>query len=367
MRIRPPIRSCGHSLVEVLVGALIGLLTVLVIYQVFAVAEGFKRNTTGAADAQQNGLFSLYTLGIEVANAGNGLATAATELDSCPDTGDIRTSMRPLPVLITDGADLQPPRPNADAFVASYGAASRRVSPAEVVETAAAGAAEVRVRSPAGFRKGDLVVAIAAPAAGHAVGRCERRTVAAVSAADQGGIVTLTLDSPTAALSGQSVLLDLGPAAQARRVLYDVSGDVLRSTDLLVAGAVANPLASNVVVMKLQYGIDGDGDGFLDRWVGGTGDWSPDKVMAMPTHPAAGAPDAPAIVRIKAVRLGVVVRSEQFDRDVTAPYGWTLFDCSETDRSACPGRLTGSLPANWRYRTYETVIPLRNQIWNSPA
>lgn len=202
MRIRSSSRPRGHSLVEVLVGALIGLLTVLVIYQVFTVAEGFKRTTTGAADAQQNGLFSLFMLGIELANAGNGLAAAGAELDSCPDTGDIRTTMRPLPVLITDGADLQPARPNADAFVVSYGAASRRISPAEVVEIAGADAADLRVRSPAGLRKGDLVVAIAAPAAGHARGHCERRTVTAVSAAGQDGIVTLTLDGPTAALPG---------------------------------------------------------------------------------------------------------------------------------------------------------------------
>jgi len=47
-----------------------------------------------------------------------------------------------------------------------------------------------------------------------------------------------------------------------------------------------------------------------------------------------------------------------------------LFDCADLVKANCPGRLTGSVPAsasppgNWRFRKYETVIPLRNEIWN---
>ncbi len=94
----------GMGLIEIMVSVVIGLLAVLVIYQVFAVSEGFKRNTTGASDAQQNGLFSMFTLGIEIANAGNSISLAATELSTCPNTGDPATTLRPIPVLITAGA-----------------------------------------------------------------------------------------------------------------------------------------------------------------------------------------------------------------------------------------------------------------------
>jgi hypothetical protein len=47
-----------------------------------------------------------------------------------------------------------------------------------------------------------------------------------------------------------------------------------------------------------------------------------------------------------------------------------LFDCNNVNKAACPGRLTGTIaatatpPGNWRFRKYETVIPLRNEIWN---
>ena len=48
-------RESGFSLVEIMVGMAIGLLTTLVIMQVFSAFEGQKRSTTGSADAQTSG------------------------------------------------------------------------------------------------------------------------------------------------------------------------------------------------------------------------------------------------------------------------------------------------------------------------
>jgi type IV pilus assembly protein PilW len=140
-------------------------------------------------------------------------------------------------------------------------------------------------------------------------------------------------------------------------VRYDVANGTLRSLDLTTPGATPNPLASDVLNLKLQYGVDTDGDGFLDRWVSAAAaPWDPTSVLAA---------SAATLARIKAVRLGLVVRSPAFERDVRAPYDWVLFDCAGADAASCPGRLAGTLPPHWRYRTYETVIPLRNAIWNA--
>jgi len=365
MRTPSPPRQRGFSLVEILVAVLIGLLTVLVIFQVFTAAEGLKRNTTGAADAQQNGLFSTFTLALELANAGNGIAVAGSELHSCPDTADIKTTLRPLPVLLTDGSLLTPPTPLADAIVVNYSAAPRLVSPATLVGSTAPGNTSLRVGSPRGFAVGDIVVAISNPRndAGLAAS-CERSTITALTGPDANGVVTVTVGSQTANLTNQSVLLNLGAqTVRTQRVLYDVKDSVLRSTDQFTADATPNPLASNVVVLKAQYGIDTTNDGFIDTWVAGTGDWAPARVLAMPMFPPNATSPVLALSRIKAIRIGLVVRSDQYDRDVTASSTWKLFDC-ETYDPTCPPPLTGSLPANWRYRTYETVVPLRNQIWN---
>src|SRR3989442_9677501 len=101
---RTPREQRGFGLVEIMVGVVIGMIAVLVIYQVYTVAEGFKRNTTAAGEAQSSGLFSTFVLGMELANGGAAMAVAAPELAACVDTGNIATTFRPIPVLITDGA-----------------------------------------------------------------------------------------------------------------------------------------------------------------------------------------------------------------------------------------------------------------------
>src|SRR5207237_1633264 len=81
-------RQSGFGLVEIMIGLVIGLISVLVIYQVYNVAEGFKRNTTATGEAQMAGLFSTFVLGMELGNGGSAMALAAPDLASCPDPGN---------------------------------------------------------------------------------------------------------------------------------------------------------------------------------------------------------------------------------------------------------------------------------------
>ena len=71
----------------------------------------------------------------------------------------------------------------------------------------------------------------------------------------------------------------------------------------------------------------------LDTWLpaadaGSAGDWSPAAVLAAP---------ATTLARIKALRVGIIVRGEQFDRAATRPFEWVLFDCAATDKTHVPG------------------------------
>jgi type IV pilus assembly protein PilW len=207
------------------------------------------------------------------------------------------------------------------------------------------------VQGALGFASGDALVA-ASPD-----GLCAETTATAVSAPDADGVVTIARADRATAFPADSLVVNLGSRALEQRVRFDVVDATLRSRDLATEGASANPLASNVVLLKAQYGVDSDGDGYLDRWVGAdAAPWRPADVLAAP---------AATLARIKAVRLGLVVRSDVPDRDVTADFRWVLFDCGRADAAECEGRLTGTLPAHWRYRSYETVVPLRNAIWNA--
>ena len=89
-------RQRGISLIELMVGVVIGLIAILVIYQTFAVAEGVKRQTISAGDAQRTGLVAMYLLGSELGNAGSGIMLNQDDLATCTDTKDVATTMRPF-------------------------------------------------------------------------------------------------------------------------------------------------------------------------------------------------------------------------------------------------------------------------------
>jgi type IV pilus assembly protein PilW len=347
----------GFSLIEIMVGVVIGLIAILVVYQVFAAAEGIKRNTTSVGDAQQNGLLSSFMLGIELANAGNGVASAARDLGACPGSATFAQTWRPIPVMIVDsGADNFP-----DMFMVNYSVSNAVIAPAPFTATAAANA-DYPVQSPTGFQVNDLIVAIGGTPASSG---CAASKVTAVTVPDVNGVVTVSHTDPGVAASfgNAALLFNMGPATSSQKVRYDVTAaGVLRGTSLFKADGTPNddtspppnPLASNVVNMKLQYGLDTTGGGVL-TWVNAsTSPWTPTELMS--TMPSSNL--ITQLKTLKAVRIGIVVRGEQFDKDLLTPVSWHLFG----------GAYNGTfLPAggNFRYRTYETVIPIRNELWNS--
>jgi len=361
----------GFSLIEVMIGVVIALIAVLVIYQVFAVSEGLKRNTTAAGDAQTTGILATFLLSQELGNAGSGMADAASDLATCPDTGDMGSTLRPIPVLITDGgAD-----DKSDTFVVNYSVSRRIVTPAPFTASAPAGA-DFTVQSPGGFRKSDFVIAL------DDAGNCASTVITADPAPpDVNGIVTIAHTAVLKAFSSSSGLMNFGPVDKVQRVQYDVSGDILRSralrdpaTGAADPGQPTNPIASNIALLKVQYGLDTNGDGVLDTWSRGSAADGADPATIL-------AASAGALSRILAVRVGIIVRSDQpvnkFDangnidsewqsQQTDGGFKWTLFSC--LDAAACPGALTGTIPnlggTFYRYRVYEQVIPLRNQIWN---
>src|SRR5258708_27508285 len=62
----------GFSMVELLVAMLIGLIGMIIIFQVFEVSESIKRSTTSGGDAQQNGAIPPYSIERDFKNAGMG-------------------------------------------------------------------------------------------------------------------------------------------------------------------------------------------------------------------------------------------------------------------------------------------------------
>ncbi len=116
----------------------------------------------------------------------------------------------------------------------------------------------------------------------------------------------------------------------------------------------ATPVVSNVVNLKAQFGLDTDNDGDVDTWQSATGNWSS---ANLPLQPAT------AWQQIKAVRVAIVTRSDKYETDVVTPGPLGMF-CSP---SPCAVSMTLTTDQqHYRYKVMETIVPLRNAVWNAP-
>jgi type IV pilus assembly protein PilW len=411
-------REHGAGLVETMVGILIGLLVVLVIYNMLAVTESYKRMSVGMSDAQITGMLSQFMVGREASNGGNGISISAPDLMTCDpakanaawpynQVGPLPALWRPIPAMVQDGgANL------SDSLITMYSGASRVIWPVTFTSDAAPGQ-PFTVQSPNGFSAPSpaatpyLTIAI-----NPSTGDCEATMVTAATAPDPFGRVTLThsatAQSYLASVDPGAKLLILGPQGLATRTLYEnwdpVAGGPcgtnlvnrgpcqIYSTDLLTAGASRVPLAQNVVLVKIQYGLDMKPTltGAVDCWAPAVADIS-GLTGSSPTgcNPGGAAPKnfTPGALRtanqldlqrIVALRIGVVVRSDEpaTQQEKTSPtYNLVaalrpqtyLFNCAANTNAGCPQRIRVDtvFEDDWRYRTYETVVPLRNAIFNS--
>lgn len=363
-------RERGFSLIEILVGLAIGMVAMLVVYQVFAVSEGYKRTTTAGVEALTAGVVSSFIVAEDLNSAGSTLAASAVDLAKCRDTGDFATTLRPIPLLITDGG-----APDAsDSVDVYYGVAPILVTSVELRNNAPPGTT-FRVQSPMGFAKNDLFVV------GNDAGVCETARVSndPKTTLDANGVVTIEHSSVANTYpASTSFLVNLGPDPNGpstfnpvRKIRYSVSANgAFQSRDLLTEGATNTPIASNVMLFKAQYGLDTDGDRYIDTWQSATGAWNPAGVLAAPLN---------QLRQIKAIRFAMVVRSTQFERtkeietgaevapQLASDFQATLFDCYGIGAPACTGELANvTLPnsAHFRHRVFEQVVPLRSMIWN---
>ncbi|MCP5249716.1 MAG: PilW family protein [Candidatus Accumulibacter sp.] len=354
MKRRPsPLRNAladGFTLVEVMVAMVIGMIGLIIMMQVFSAAESQRRTTTGTGDAQSNGAMALYALQRDIRQGGYGFN--ALNAMGCPLTLPApasRTLSQIAPVLINPPtADVPAGDAGTDTLLIAYG---NNEGPPEGDVITATNGSLIAVRNAANYLPNQWVAAApAAPLNGCAL------TLAQVSA--------VAAPNVTVAASGAvdgGTLFNLGDAPRIRA--YAVRAGNLTVCDYMTAncGAACTavdgtcsaswiPIASNIVSLRAQYGSDTSTpmDG-VDTWDQTT----PHQATAsQATH-------ACLLARASAVRIALVARNSQLDRDqVTAQAPtWAGSGGAAIDLS---GRANWQ---NYRYKVFETVIPLRNLPW----
>ncbi len=329
-------QQSGFSLVELMVGLVIGLLVTLVITQTFSVFEGQKRSSTGTADAQTNGNIALYNIQRDVQVAGFGLP--AIDADNSPfkcgvgfsyddpDTPAVE-SIALFPISIADGGA------GSDEITVAYGNSATAGLPTKL--PGAPSLPVISVGTNIGCRVNDVAVIVKE-------GVCATTKVVALTSQDKIEVIEDAGGTVAAAATAGASISCLGTW---QSVVYEVANSMLLRN--------GEPSVAEIVNIQAQYGVsDTAGDNKVTAWVNPVGTW------------AEGALTEADRTRIKAVRVAVVARNgllEKTNVTAAAPIAW-----ADTLGSAAP-LIDLTADADWqryRYRVYETIIPLRNMIWS---
>lgn len=347
--------QAGFSLVELMVGMTIGLLATIVIMQVISVFEAQKRTTTGTADAQTNGGIALYNIERELQMAGYPLLPVANSPLECTTltvngVADATIPNRLSPLAITDGGAAAGA---SDTITLRYGNSAMGGIPTQI--TAIVGNVAT-VGSNLGCQVGDITLITNGTT-------CAISSAAAVAAPPT---VTVTLADTSAAVVGAN----LSCMGTWNEITYAVNNGNLERT---LAPNPAVPSVAGIVNIQAQYGISAAANSNqIIQWVDASGaTWA--------------APTVANRNRIKSIRIAVVARNAKMEPTVvtTACSSTTLANptglCAWDATSALPAPLVAPFVAspapainltndpNWaryRYRVFETIIPLRNMVWS---
>ncbi len=368
--------QAGFSLVEILVGLVIGLLATLVIMQVFSVFEGQKRTTTGSADAQTNGSIALYSITNELKSAAfamlpfgyagiedSAIDCIAPVVSTAASAVGVSTTSPLSPVIITDGGT---GAGASDSITIRYGDNGATGIPIEIGYSN--NPPNIVVKNSDSCPKppaGQVGVAVALP--GTTGNGCSIVTVTDVPVrlvVASNVYPTITLGStaglPNTPIAGQQ-LVCLG---NWREVTYRVNaGNLERNSSASV---------SDIVNIQAQYGIAAAGltssnpdFNKVTAWVNAVDgvyaeNWGPTMTTANRN-------------RIKSVHIAVVARNGLKEKTaVTQPTcstnrgtvnnGPCAWDDTDPITSAAPKIDLSSDAAwqNYRYRVFETIVPLRN-------
>lgn len=368
----------GMSLIETMVGMAIGILVTLVITQVWGVFESQKQRTISGSSAQASGLLALTELEQDIRSAGAGLSDSAafdcTSTYSYFETGGTSVSpilayaggMAMVPVQITDGGTA------SDTLTVKRGTDLLGALPATLTQSMPSSSAELNLSSVAGFADGDVILVV-----DGATGNCTVMLATQVQGAalklqhNPGSTTTynpaVTFQNTNAwpAYSSGAKILKVGQLithaytvnASNQLILTDFSDPTV-----LAAAALAAPsiLDADIVRLKAQYGVADAGSQDVNHWVSATAATGWNSL------------DKAKVKRIKAIRLVIVARSSKREgTNVTGACtnnaGTNNGPCAWSDSAADPAPLIDlSSNADWqkyRYRVYQTIIPIRNVIW----
>jgi type IV pilus assembly protein PilW len=354
----------GVSLIELMVGLVIGLIATVVIAQVLLASEARRRTTSSGSDAQVSGALALYALQRDVQAGGYGLTGSATGLgcEIRAQRNNVNYTFTLAPVLINEGAGGLP-----DRVTVMTSAKLSFALPARIRVDHPRTSAVFFVNSTVGVDEGDLMVAV--PGVIDANNWCSVFNVTNLGGNDQ-IVHNSGNNGPWNQPGGQTIFPNDGYQASNGSYVINLGQFETRAYGINAAGALematfstssvttrTDEVAADIVNLQALYGKDTNADGTVDQYD-----------TATPTTAAGWS-------QVLALRLAVVARSPQREKEnVTAAQPlWDVGSAATVSGSAACGSsncLTlkvDHLPdwQRYRYKVYDSVVPLRNQLWRS--
>lgn len=397
---RPASRTTsGFTLIEIMVGMVIGVLGLIIMMQVFTLSESQKRTTTGGGDALSSGAIALFGLQRDIRQAGYGVNDP--NILGCNVLLRAGVTLNAIAPVTINHASITGQDANTDTLLTVYSSSAGAPQGDGIAsQPASAGAATYpdvyQPNTPSAFGNGELIIATPQNRATPC-----NLTLTAASPVPGTSYISVTAGTGLANAT-QGLLFDLGLAPKIHA--YAIRGGRLTQCDYMVndCGNAANnndttkwvPISNNIVSIKAQYGRDTmyglnptntTMDGIVD-WYDQVTPYGPAsnpqyaQGTAQPAPPMNGGAAGPtyqcAYARISAVRLAVVARNANFEKTAvtaiaptwegsvahTPPNPPTAAD--STGWSANPIDLSANASwQNYRYRVIQMVVPLRNLVW----
>ncbi len=392
-------RAQGFSLIELMVSLVIGMLALVFATRLMLVSEQNKDVSLGGSDAMQNGLQAMLTMKNDLEQAGFGLNDPI--INGCDTLFRDANGFE----LATAARGVTPITPLTAVVISSNGAASDEISmyaggsqsgtgSLGVSSDTGGGGTPMIDRLPYGFALGDVVVMANSE---DRDGRCVVSQITD-NPNDQPAPPApprILMDDParfnhadTAAVTFDALkarIFNLGSADDLSLRTWSVNNGFLRLRASNLAGASLDPatVADNIVSIKAQYGFDTRAAALFNPTIGvqRTGmriaQWSATMIDADGDSVVGGQGDW---ARVAAVRLAIVARGRNIEKPVgAAECKWTtaplvVFDTQEpahvTKEPMTLDLAVAGDTVDWkcyRYRKFETIVPIRNAGWRPTA
>jgi len=377
----------GFNLLDLLIGLAISMFAILAVAVVFRDFGQMRTTQTQTSESQNNGTMALYLLEQDLSQAGfamMGLQNCAyinyyfsgtgyydTPYGTASLPGDAHTALTTLPVRIIDGGTA------SDTIEVQYGKTVSGVAGSEI-SGAVTYPGDYPVSSPVGFQVGDRAVA-------NVSGKCTlvaitRDPTAASTdntvaspvhhrtgdpynpASAPGGSGWNSVTSADMAATPKPYLANLGSFVSHRYAVGNGSNQYALTLAELPALDTSSTVVDEIVFVKAQYGLSATSTSTsVASWVDGT------TVI-----------DNTSAARVIAVRVGVVARSPLLEKGpVDAPATLSILPSVTTATSTLAAPSAGQCATDtgtmevkctvpdthYRYRSYSTIVPLKNVIW----